>query len=94
MKLDRKKVNFFVATLICSVVTIVFAILSIVNEDNWLFRIGTQASLALSMIINGAQTLIIQKNKKIAYLLIGVSVFILFVMVDTIIVGYKTGKIY
>ncbi|PKM95969.1 MAG: hypothetical protein CVU84_03985 [Firmicutes bacterium HGW-Firmicutes-1] len=70
MKLNSKKIFFLVTIMTFSVTTIGFAILSIANKDNWLFRIGTQVSLIVSLLMNGLQTLTIQKKEGIAFFLI------------------------
>ena len=91
MKLELKKgspkeVIFF------SVTTFIFAVLSFFNIENWLLRIITQASACLLMLLKGRHTILHQKEKyRSGYLFIALAAFIFFIMVNTIIVGFKIG---
>jgi len=84
MNLPNVLVKFF------SVTTIIFAILSFFNIENWLLRIFTQGSLCLMMLFLGINTISQQKGIH-GYLLIGAAAFTFFVMLNTIAVGLNIG---
>lgn len=88
MKLKHKKgLPIFIATLVFSAATVVFAVMSIINTDNLPIRIATQASLCLTMLFNGVNTLMNQKQKALAFLTFGIAAFIFVVMIYTIFAG-------
>jgi len=94
LKIKIRKISIFkIIGILFSIVTIIFGVLSILNLENWIMRIIMQASLCLTLLINGIDILGSQKNKKTGYFLLGVSALNLFVMVFTFFVGFKTGKI-
>ncbi len=75
-----------------SVTTIVLAVFGFFNIENWLLRISMQGSLSLMMLFMGMHTISHQKEKdKSGYLIIGVAAFTFFVMINTIVVGFKIG---
>ena len=77
---------------IFSVTTFIFAVLSFFNIENYFLRISTQGSLGLMMLFMGMHTISHQKEKYIlGYLLIGTAAFAFFVMINTIVVGFKIG---
>ena len=69
--------------MVLSVITTFFAVVSIFNIDNIQFRIITQASLTLTTLLNGIRSIRYDKQKKMGYSLIGVSIFLFFVMLFT-----------
>lgn len=82
MKPDSKKGQpLLIAMIAFSVITIIFAVLSILNIENSLVRIMTQASLSLTLMTNGIYILLYQKQNKLGYFLLGVSALILIVMI-------------
>lgn len=89
----KTKLPLKTAKLAFSIITIVFAVLSFIYVDSRLLRIITQGSLSVAMLINGLQTLAEQKHKPTGYYFIGLSVFLLFVMLYTIIAGFKIGDL-
>lgn len=57
-----------------------------------MLRIFTQGSFCLAMLFEGIHTISHQKEKyKSGYLFIGVAALIFFVMINTIVVGFKIG---
>ncbi|WP_425807531.1 hypothetical protein ACHOLT_09435 [Desulfitobacterium sp. Sab5] len=75
-----------------SVTTLIFAVLSFFNIENWFLRIFMQGSLSLMMLFMGMETISQEKEKyKLGYLHIGVAAFLFFVMIHTIVVGIKIG---
>lgn len=75
-----------------SVITLIFAVLSFFNIENWFLRIFTQGSLGLMMLFTGMHTISQEKEKrKSGYWVIGASVFLFLVMIYTIVVGFKIG---
>jgi len=90
MKLGLKK-GLPKAFIFFSVITFIFVVLSYFNLENWMLRIITQAGLCLTMLFNGKHTISNKKEKNTGYLLILVSAFTFFVMINTIIVGFKIG---
>jgi hypothetical protein len=72
------------------VTTLIFAILSFINIENWLIRIFTQGSLSFMMLFMGMHTISQEKEKNTqGYLLIGAGAFSFLVMINTIVVGFK-----
>jgi len=75
-----------------AVTTLIFAVLSFFNIENWFLRIFMQGSLSLNMLFMGMHTISQEKEKyKLGYLLIGTAAFSFFVMINTIVVGFKIG---
>jgi len=74
-----------------SLTTIIFAVFGFFNLENWLIRIFMQGSLSLMMLFMGMHTISLKKEKITGYLLIGAFAFGFFVMINTIIVGFKVG---
>lgn len=94
MKPESKKWSpFVIVKVISSIITIIFAVLSMINVDNWMFRILTQAALFIVMLFSGLQTLADGNQKSLGYLNLVVAAFILFVMIYTIFVGIKIGAL-
>ncbi|WP_045575511.1 DUF3953 domain-containing protein [Desulfosporosinus sp. I2] len=75
-----------------SVVTLIFAVSGFFNMENWFLRIFMQGSLSLMMLFMGMDTILQRKeNYQSGYLSIGAGAFLLLVMIDTIVVGFKIG---
>lgn len=92
MKSGLKMGSLKAACIFFSITSIIFAVLSLFNIENWLLRIFTQGSLSLMMLFDGIHTILQQKEKyKLGYLLMGVAAFTFFVMIYTIVVGFKKG---
>lgn len=90
MKIElKKKLPITIATIVASISTISFAILSIYEGNNWMFRIFTQGSLCLTMLLSGFNWFIYQKQKVLSYFLWIVSGFVLFEMISTIYYGLQ-----
>lgn len=90
MKVDvKKRLPITIAIVITSISTCVCASLSIHNDSSWIFRVLTQASLCLTMLLGGVNNFIFQKQKMLGFLLCSVSGFLLYVMIYTIYVGIK-----
>jgi len=81
----RKIYNFF------SVTTVIFAVFAFFNLENWLLRVLMQGSMSLMMLFMGVDTILLKKQKTQGYLMVGVSAFLFFVMINTIIIGFKIG---
>lgn len=91
MKLELKK-GLPIEVLFFAVTTFIFAVLTLFNLENLLLRIMTQASACLLMLFKGMHIISHQKEKyRMGYLFIGVAAFIFVVMINAIIVRYKTG---
>jgi hypothetical protein len=74
-----------------SITTLIFAVLSFFDIQNWFLRIFMQGNLSLMMLFMGMHTISQQKDKLEGYLLIAVAVFSFLVMINTIVVGIKIG---
>ncbi|MBB6715261.1 hypothetical protein [Clostridium gasigenes] len=86
MKIEfKKKLPITIATIITSILTVVFASLSINNSNIYEFRILTQGSLCLTTFLSGLNCFVYQKQKVLAIFIWLISIFLLFVTVDTII---------
>lgn len=93
MKIEfKKKIPITIAIIVSSILTCVFASLSIYNGSSWAFRILTQGSLCLTMLLSGVNCFVYQKQKVLFFFLWLVSGFLLIVMVFTINVGLKQIK--
>lgn len=86
MELKGKNKIFSITIILISLITIIFAVLSFFNINNILFRVITQASLSLTMILKGIQDIKYNEQKLLGYAFLGVSFFLLFVMFFTIFV--------
>ncbi|KLU62588.1 hypothetical protein CEB3_c10110 [Peptococcaceae bacterium CEB3] len=75
----KKAYRLFLAT------TIIFSFLALLNLDNWLFRTLLQGSMILLTLFMGMDTVLRKKQKTLGYLLIGVSAFSFFVMINGIV---------
>lgn len=75
---------------ILSAATIIFALIGFYNPDNWFIKVAMQASLGLLMLLNGTEALILKRRKVLGASLIGVSAFVLCVMIYTVYVGVAT----
>ena len=92
MKFVLEKGLFKVLYLFFSLTTIIFAVWGFFNIENWFLRIFMQGSGSLMMLFMGLHTISQEKEKCIlGYLLIGVAAFSFFVMINTIVVGFKIG---
>ncbi|AGK96408.1 hypothetical protein [Clostridium pasteurianum] len=88
MKIElKKKLPITIALIITSLLTIIFAALSITYGNSFTFRVLTQGSVAITMFLSGINSLIYQKQKLIALFSFLVSGFLIFVMITTIHVG-------
>jgi len=76
--------------MLLSLVTLVLAIQSVIHNDNWFFRIATQASLGLLMLLNAMEAILITKKRRIGLVLMAVSAVILTGMIFTFYMGKKT----
>ena len=86
IKIEFKKIlPITIAILITSILTIVFASLSINNSNICNFDILTQGSLFLTMLLSGINSFVYQKQKMLGIFMWFVSAFVLFLIVDTII---------
>lgn len=74
-----------------SVTTLIFAVLSFLNIENWFLRIFIQGSLSLMMLFMGMHTILQEKKYKLGYLLIVAAAFSFFVMINIIVVGFRIG---
>lgn len=75
-----------------SLTTLILAVFGFFNIENWFLRIFIQGSLSLMMLFMGMHTISQEKEKyKLGYLLIGAATFSFFVMINTIVVGFKIG---
>ena len=75
-----------------TVTTLILAVLSFFNIENWFLRTFTQGSLSLMMLFMGMHTISQEKEKrKLGYWIIGAAAFSFFVMINTIVVGFKIG---
>lgn len=83
----KKKLPIKIAIIIASAFTVLFALLSIKNSSNYLFRILAQGSLCLTIFLSGINYFSYQKQKALGIFLWIVSAFILFVIVDIIIIS-------
>ncbi|WP_446897166.1 hypothetical protein ACSVC9_09055 [Clostridium sp. LBM24168] len=81
----KKKLPIKIAVIIVSAVTVLFALLSIKDSSNYVFRLLAQGSLCLTMFLSGVNYFGYQKQKALGIFLWIVSAFMLFVIVDTII---------
>lgn len=82
---QKTRNKIFSSTIILvSLITIIFAGLSIFNVDNIEFRVITQATLSLTMLLRGIQSIKYNEQKLLGYTLVGVSCFLLLVMFFTI----------
>lgn len=88
MKIEFKK-QLSIAIILASISTCIFAFLSIQNGNSLMFRILTQGSLCLTMLLHGINAFVYQKQKVLGSLLWLVSGFLLFVMISTIYVGLQ-----
>jgi hypothetical protein len=77
-RLFKKLYNFF------SITTVIFGILAIFNSENWLFLALIQGSMSLMMLFMGIDYISLKKRKTLGCLMLGVSVFLFFVMVNGI----------
>ena len=84
MEQKARNKTLLVVIIVLSVITILFDVLSFFNIDNIQFRSITQASLSFLMLLHGIRTIKYDKRKKMGYALIGVSILLLFVMLETI----------
>ncbi len=90
MKFVLEKGLFKILYKFFAVTGLIFAVLGLFNIENWFLRIFMQGSLSLMMLFMGMHTISQGKEKYIlGYLLIGVSVFSFFVMLNTIVIGLK-----
>lgn len=74
--------------IISSVLTMIFASLSMLYIHSWIIRVATQFSLSLTMVFCGIETYFVKK-KKIAIFLWAVAVFLMFIMIETIITSVQ-----
>ncbi|WP_026884931.1 hypothetical protein [Clostridium akagii] len=92
MKIELKKnTPIIIAIIIASIFTIVFSSLTISNSNSnsnsnsYVFRILTQGSLCLIMLLSGLNSFSYQKQRVLGFFMCIVSAFLLFVMISTII---------
>jgi hypothetical protein len=89
MKIEfKKKLPITIATIISSILTIAFALLSINNSNIYVFdvfRILTIGGTSLTMFLTGVNCFVYRKQKLLGFFMWFVSAFAIFMMVDTII---------
>jgi hypothetical protein len=86
MKVEiKKKLPITIAIMAISILTVVFAFISINNRNIYVFHILTQGSLFLTMLLSGFNWFIYQKQKMLGLFMWLVSAFVLVEIVDTII---------
>ncbi|WP_446898409.1 hypothetical protein ACSVC9_00335 [Clostridium sp. LBM24168] len=84
MKINIKR-RVLVTILLTSILTIIFASLSVGNRNSYILRVLTQGGLCLTMLLSGINYFVYQKQKELAVFMWFVSAFALFVLVNTII---------
>lgn len=86
MKVEiKKKLPITIAIMAISILTVVFAFISINNRNIYVFHILTQGSLFLTMLLSGFNWFVYQKQKMLGLFMWLVSAFVLVEIVDTII---------
>lgn len=86
MKVElNKKLPITIAIMAISTLTVVFALISINNRNIYVFRILTQGSLCLTMLLSGVNWFVYQKQRMLGLFMWLVSAFVLVEIVDTII---------
>ena len=86
-RVKNKKLS--VTIMFFAIITILFAGLSFFDIDNVLFRITYQVGLLITTFLNGIRSIIYENQRKMGYLIIGVSIFLLFVILKQILLfGY------
>ncbi|MFT8315653.1 MAG: hypothetical protein ABF633_15595 [Clostridium sp.] len=83
----KRKLPIIIAIIVTSIFTIIFAALSIIHNDSFMFRILTQGSLSIAMLLNGVNSFVYQKHKSIALFQLIVFGFLIFVIISTIHTG-------
>lgn len=83
----KKKLPITIAIIVTSISTIIFAALSIIHNDSFTFRILTQGSLSITMLLNGVNSFVYQKHKSIALFQFIIFGFLIFVIISTIHTG-------
>ena len=64
MKVElKKKLPITIAIMAISILTVVFALISINNRNFYVFRILTQGSLCLTMLLSGVNWFVYQKQR-------------------------------
>lgn len=63
-----------------SVTTVIFGVFAFFNYGYWL--VLTQGSLSLMMLCEGMDTILLKKQKFLGYLILGLSAFLFFVMIN------------
>lgn len=82
MKEVKKKLS--ITIIVSSILTIIFALVSINSGNIYVFRILTQVCIFLTMLLSGVNCFVYQKQKVLGSFIWLVSAFILFVIADTI----------
>lgn len=86
MKVElKKKLPITIAIMAISILTVVFAVISMNNRNIYLFHILTQVSLFLTMLLSGVNSFVYQKQRMLGVFMWLVSAFVLVEIVDTII---------
>jgi hypothetical protein len=83
----RRKLPIRIAIIFASILTIIFAALSITYGNSFTFRILTQGNLAIVMLLSGVNSLFYQKQRVLALFNFLVSGFLIFVILSTIHAG-------
>jgi hypothetical protein len=83
----RRKLPIRIAIIFASILTIIFAALSITYGNSFTFRILAQGSLAIVMLLSGVNSLFYQKQRVLALFNFLVSGFLIFVILSTIHAG-------
>ena len=85
MKVEfKKKLPFTIVTIIVAIFTITFALLSISSTNAYIFSMFL-GGVCLTMLLNGFNCYVYQKQRIAGFFLWFVSAFVLFVMIYTII---------
>lgn len=85
----KKKLPLVIAIIVVSIFVIIFASLSIINEQKLLYRILAQGSLSLSMTLSGIDCYFYRKQKIIGAFCWLATAFLIFVMFYTIYIGLQ-----
>ena len=80
----KKKLPITIAIIINSILTFIFASLSINNTNSYILRISTQGCACLTMLLSGVNFYVYLKQRVLGYFMWLISGFSLFVMVETI----------
>ena len=92
MKLKLKITGLSIVTIIFLMTTLIFAILSILNNENIYLRIITPFSAFLSWLFMGLFAIVDLKNKSLGYIFFAVSVITLASVISTYLFLIRNGS--